>query len=253
MRLNFLTLTSCVFALAAVTALGQQPAATTASTNAPPVKNPWDVSAAAGLTLTRGNSRTLLFTANVLGTKKWDQNELSLGADGVYGENDSVKNAEQVHGFGQYNWLFTERAFAYVRADALHDAIADVNYRLNLGPGVGYYFIKNTNTTLRGEVGPGYLYEHDGDRTSHSYATLRLAEHFDEKLNDHVKIWQSVEILPQVDRFGNYILNAEIGVESAMTKHFSLQTYIQDTYHSEPAAGREKNDVKLVAGVKYKF
>jgi len=56
-----------------------------------------------------------------------------------------------------------------------------------------------------------------------------------------------------VDRFSNYIINAEIGVETAMTKHLSQQTFIQDSYHSEPAAGRQKNDLKLVAALKYKF
>ena len=48
-------------------------------------------------------------------------------------------------------------------------------------------------------------------------------------------------------------ISYRLGVESGMTKHLALQTYLQDTYHSEPAAGRLKNDLKLVAGVKYKF
>jgi len=214
---------------------------------------PWDISAAAGLTLTRGNSKTLLTTANLTGAKKWDQNELGLGVDGAYGENDNVKNVESLHGFGQYNRLFTERFFGYLRVEGLHDGIADINYRLSVGPGVGYYFIKNTNTTLRAEVGPGYIYERDGDGTTHSYMSLRLAERFDQKLSATAKLWESVEILPQVDKFSNYIINSEIGVEAAMTTKLSLQTYLQDTYHSEPTAGRQKNDLKLVAGVKYKF
>src|SRR5689334_24289313 len=107
-----------------------QAAATATVTN-----TPWDISAAAGLTLTRGNSKTLLFTGNVLGEKKWDQkNELSLGVDGVYGENSGVKNAESLHGFGQYNRLFNERLFGYLRLEGLHDAIADIKYRLTVSP-----------------------------------------------------------------------------------------------------------------------
>ena len=106
---------------------------------------------------------------------------------------------------------------------------------------------------LRAEIGPGYIYEKDGDGTSRSYMTLRLAERFEHKLNDHAKIWEMVEYLPQVDRFGNYIVNAEIGVETTMTKKLNLVAYVQDTYHSEPADGRLKNDVKLVSAIKYKF
>lgn len=226
-----------------------------AVTNLPPKDPPWDFSAAAGLTLTRGNSKTLLFTANVLGIKKWDeaQNELDLGADGVYGENNSVKNAESVHGFGQYNRLFTDRWFGYLRVEGLHDAIADIRYRITVSPGVGYYFIKETNTTLRAEVGPGYIYEKDTDGPHHSYMTLRLAERFEHKINEHARVYESVEVLPQVDRFSNYIINGEVGVETTMTKKLSLLTYVQDTYHSEPADSRLKNDIKLVSAIKYKF
>jgi putative salt-induced outer membrane protein len=224
-----------------------------AGTNAPPKSPPWDISAAAGLTLTRGNSKTLLTTANLTGAKKWTQNELGLGLDGAYGENDSVKNVESLHGFGQYNRLFTERIFGYLRIEGLHDGIADIDYRLSVGPGAGYYFIKNTNTTLRAEAGPGYIYERDSNGDTYSYMSLRLAERFEQRISATAKLWQTVEILPQVDKFSNYILTAEIGVEAAMTTKLSLQTYLQDLYHSEPATGRQKNDLKLVAGVKYKF
>jgi putative salt-induced outer membrane protein YdiY len=217
------------------------------STNAP-----WEKSAAVGLTLTRGNSDTLLFTANFLAARKGKENEFFLGADATYGENDDVKNAESLHGFVQYNRLFSDRWYGYARVDGLHDAIADIEYRFTLSPGVGYYFIKNETTRLNAEVGPGFVYEKQGDDTS-GYFTVRLAERFEHKFNDRVRIWQSLEFLPQVDDFNNYILNAEIGVESALTKKLSLRAYLQDTYDNEPAMGREKNDLKLVTALGYKF
>src|SRR5262245_26891002 len=145
----------------------------------------WDASAAVGFTLTRGNSETLLFTGNIQAAKKWNKNEVNLGVDGVYGENDGDESAESVRGFGQFNRLFTERAFGYIRFEALHDGIANIDYRLTVSAGAGYYFIKTTNTTLRAEVGPGYIYERNGDATvngvffpahSHDYITLRIAE-----------------------------------------------------------------------------
>jgi putative salt-induced outer membrane protein len=240
-------------ALCLVVAAGAAFGRDATGTNAPPKSPPWSISAAAGLTLTRGNTRTLLTAANLAAARKWDRNELSLGADGAYGENDSVKNTESLHGFSQYNRMFTERFFGYLRLEGLHDGIADINYRISFGPGVGYYFIKNTNTTFRVEAGPGYIYERDGDDSTHSYMDLRLAERLEQRISATAKGWESLEILPQVDKFSNYIVNAEVGVEAAMTKKLSLQTYLQDTFHSEPVAGRQQNDLKLVAGVKYKF
>lgn len=240
---------------AASTLHAQQAAAAAATTNAPPKTTPWDITAAAGLTLTSGNSKTVLGTASLHADKKWDagKNELGLGADTVYGENNSVKTAEQDHGFGQYNRLLSDRAFAYGRVEGLHDAIADVDLRLSVGPGAGYYLLKSTNCLLRVEAGPGYVYEQDSNGSDKSYMSLRLAERYEQKITAVAKIWEAVEILPQVDKFGNYIVTAEAGVETAMSKQFSLMAFVQDWYHSEPSAGRLKNDLKLVTALKYKF
>jgi len=212
----------------------------------------WETSAALGFTLQRGNTKTLLFTGNIQTTKKTGKNEWNFGADATYGENDDEKNAENMRGYGQYNRLFTERFFGYLRGEVFHDDIADIDYRITIGPGVGYYFIKEKNMSLRAEVGPAFVHEKTGDGTD-DYLTLRLAERFDWKINDRAKIWQSLEVLPQIDDFDNYLLNAEAGIETSITPKLSLRTYVQDTYDNEPAPGRLKNDVKFVTALAYKF
>jgi putative salt-induced outer membrane protein YdiY len=218
-----------------------------------PPKYPWASSIGAGLTLTRGNSDTLLVTASAATDKKTPDDEISLGADGAYGENNSVKNVDTIHGFGQYNHLFTERFYGYARAEALHDGIADLQYRVTLGPGAGYYFLKETNTTFAGEFGTAFVTQRLGDETD-SYQTLRLAENFEHKFKKYgARFWESVEVLPQVNKFDNYIMNAEVGIESSISATISLKTYLVDNFNNEPAAGREKNDVKLVSGISYKF
>ncbi len=244
-------------------AFAQAPA--TAVTNPPP-KNPWDASATLGATLTRGNSKTLLISGQVMANKKWGQNEVNLGVDGVYGENEvtidkgtptetkeTQTSAETLHAFGQYNRLFTERLFGYFRLEGLYDGIAGIDYRLTLSPGAGYYVINRTNLTLRGELGPGYVFEKLKGVGENDYATLRVAERGEWKINPRAKIWESVEYLPQVDRFQNYVINAELGLDTAITAHLSQVTFLQDTYRGEPAPGRLHNDFKLVAGIKYKF
>ena len=230
-------------------------AAAPAATNAivQPPKHPWESSVGAGLTLTRGNSSTLLVTGNLQTHKKTPDNEIKLGADGAYGEDSSVENVDTIHGFGQYNHLFTDRFYGYVRAEALHDGIADLQYRVTGGPGVGYYFLKETNTTFAGEFGVSYLNQRLGDMDD-NYAILRVAENFEHKFKRFgARFWENVEVLPQVNKFDNYLVNAEIGIESAISQTISLKTYLVDNFNNEPAAGRQKNDVKLISGISYKF
>jgi putative salt-induced outer membrane protein len=214
--------------------------------------NKWEKSAALGLTLTKGNSDTLLFTADALAKKKWTEDELSLGASISYGEQSDVKNNEAAKGFAQWNHLFSDRFYGYGRIEALHDAVADVEYRVTLSPGVGYYFIKSDTMNLSAEAGPGVVFEKQGSAEK-TYLTARIAEKFDYKLNDRARLWQMVEFLPQVDNLDNYIINAEIGVEAGLTKKTSLRVVAQDTFDNQPAPGRKKNDVKLVSSVVVKF
>ncbi|HTX20683.1 MAG TPA: DUF481 domain-containing protein [Candidatus Aquilonibacter sp.] len=218
-------------------------------TNAPPA---WGGNVAIGLTATAGNSDSVLFTGKFTATKKTALNELTLGGDAAYGEINSIENNETLHGYGQYNHSFSDRWYDYARADALHDGIADVTFRFTFGPGAGYYFIKEKQTTLTGEIGPGVMYEKLDDEF-HTYPTLRLAENFEYKFNDHARFWQKVEFIPPVDKPDNFLLNAEVGVETAITKKISLQIYVDDNFANEPAPGYEDNDVKLVSGLVYKF
>jgi putative salt-induced outer membrane protein YdiY len=219
----------------------------------PEVKNPWNQSVVAGLTITSGNSDSLLATLKYLANKKTATDEFSFDADGGYGKANGVQNANFVHGFGQWNHLFSERAYAYGRLDGLRDGIAEIRYRFTGTAGVGYYFIKEVNTKLSAEVGPGVVTEKLAGRSQDTFATLRIGENFEHKFSPTTRVWQTAEILPQVDRFQNYIFNLEIGAEAALNAHLSLNVTLDDCYNSEPANSRKRNDVKLVSGISYKF
>jgi putative salt-induced outer membrane protein YdiY len=240
-----------VFALAVLAV--SSPAADTNQTGIVLTNKPvWESSVSMGLSLTKGNSDTLLTTAAFKTSKKTKENEYMFGMDGSYGENDSIKNNETLHGVGQYNHLFSDRFYGYFNVEGLHDGIADLQYRITLGPGVGYYFLKETNTTLAGELGPGLITQRLGDVDT-TYATLRLAEHFEHKLNNSARVWERVEFLPQVDKLRNFLVNAEVGAEASLTKTFSLRVTLQDNFINQPAPGYKSNDVKLISGLVYKF
>jgi len=229
-----------------------EPAAPADGAAAVKKKPSWEKSAAMGLTLTDGNTDTLLFTAKVDASKKWQQNEFVTGASITYGEDDQVKNNESINAFAQYNRLLTERIFALARVAFLHDDIADVDYRVTASLGVGYYFIKKERTFLSAEIGPGVVFEKQGGEAS-TYFTVRLAENFEHKFSERARVWQFVEFLPQVDDVENFIVNAEIGAESALTDKVKLQVYLQDTFDNRPAPGREENDFKLVSALAMTF
>jgi putative salt-induced outer membrane protein YdiY len=215
-------------------------------------KPAWESSVSAGFTLTKGNSDTLLTTAAFRTRRRTPENEFMFGVDGAYGESDSVKNNEFLRGASQYNHLFNERIYGFLNAQGLHDGIADLQYRFALSPGAGYNFVRTTNTTFAGELGPGLITQRLGGVDT-TYGSLRLAERFEYKPNNGARVWQRAEILPQVDKWDNFLVNAEIGAEALFAKSFSLRFTVLDNFVNQPAPGRQKNDVKLISGVVYRF
>ncbi|MGO8764330.1 MAG: YdiY family protein [Limisphaerales bacterium] len=213
----------------------------------------WQDSLSFGLTLTRGNSDTLLTDGKFSTHRNNLTNEVTASIEGAYGEDQSVKNTELLHGIGQYNHLFTERVYAYGMGDAFHDGIADVNYRLTASPGAGYYFLKDKQTSLAGEAGPSAVFEKLDGGESQYYGAARLAERFEHKWDAHTRIWENVEFIPQFDMENNFLANAEIGAEASLTRRISLQTVLQDNFINVPASGHENNDLKLISGLVYKF
>ncbi len=224
----------------------------------PEEKKGWETSAFAGATLTRGNSDSFLGNLTLDTKRKWEKDELAFGASGGYGEStvdhETQKNAQYVRGYGQYNRLVTERVYGGLRLDGDYDEIAGVDYRVRISPLAGYYFIKQPKTTLSGEVGPSVVFEKLKSESSESYLGFRVGEKFEHKLTDTTRIWQSIEYIPKVEDWSeDYLINAEVGIDAAITKKTSLSLVCQDNFNSNPAPGRKENDFRMIAGIRYKF
>ena len=226
-----------------------------------PPKKLWESVASLDLTLTRGNSRSFLGTLTLNTQRKWASDELLFGGAAGYGNSTTktstggevtTETQDYLKGFGQFNHLFTDRLYAGLRVEGLHDNVADINYRFTVSPLAGYYFIKHTNTFLSGEVGPSLVTQELGHK-SETYLGLRVGERFEHKFDGGARIWETLEWIPQVDDFANWILNAELGVSAPVTKSLDVRLVVQDNYNNRPARDRLKNDLKLLAGIGYRF
>ena len=221
-------------------------------------KKGWETVANAGATLSRGNSETFLGTLGLDTKRKWEKDEAALGVSAGYGEakvnGENQKNTEYLRGYGQYNRLFNERLYGGLRLDAEYDGIAGVDYRVRLSPLLGYYVVKNPRTKLGLEIGPSAVFEKLKNKDADTYLGFRAGERFEHKLTDTTKIWQSFEYIPNVNHWAEqYLLVGEAGIAADITKQLSLRLVLQDNFNSEPPTGRKQNDLRLIAGVGYKF
>jgi len=224
----------------------------------------WETIANAGLTIQSGNSESIATSIGLDTKKKWESDEMLLGVSAGYGKSSSTGNnrsrtTDYAKAYGQYNHLISERAYFGLRIDGEHDGMADLAYRVRVSPLIGYYLIKNDKTSLSFDAGPTFIVEErEASATSardrrESFA-LRFGEKFEHKLSDTTKIWQTAEYIPTVNDWPDYdVINAEIGISTAITPKWDLQVKYQITYDNGVKFGKECTDTRLIAGTAYKF
>jgi putative salt-induced outer membrane protein YdiY len=209
-----------------------------------------------GLNLTRGNSDTILGSASARWELHRGRNALSTEADFSYGETEIETDdgktetqtlADSVELALDYK-RENDRSYRYANGSGLRDEVSEIDYRITVGVGAGFYPVQTDNTSTSIDLGAGYLWEKLAE-DSDAYPVFRLSERYEQQVSPHSKIWQALEYIPKAGDFERFILNAETGAEAAMNSFLSLRIKLENSYNSHPAEDRDKNDLSLTASV----
>lgn len=216
------------------------------------VKGAWQREVSLGANATRGNSDTSLYEGGFEFSRKLDNQRVVIDGQARYGKSDGTRNKENGRAGVRYENDFTENRYGAFEMKASYDALADLDYRIVWTLAHGWYLKKTDDTVVNVEIGPGYLQEKKNDERD-GYFVLRLGEALDYRLNDYVVLWHSAEYLPNVQDFNQYLINAEVGIESALTGQLRFRTVAQERYDSQPAAGKENSDFVFSASLVLSF
>lgn len=212
--------------------------------------SPWENTAAAGISLAKGNADNLSYNLHLLSSYELNNTEAHIGADWHYAENNDVKNTDSFKAFGEYRHLLDDRAYLGTNTSYLVDDITDIDYRIELGVVAGYYFIKNKDQKLSFETGPGYVWQDQADITD-DFLSLRFALRYERQLAARSKFWFSTIYTPAADDFSDYLLTAEAGIDTAINDHWAIRTALRYQHDSTPAPDRQSGDTLLTVGLRY--
>ena len=201
----------------------------------------WEVTAAAGLGLTSGNSDTLAVSAQLLATYVDDEREFYTGAEYFYGETDGEQTINNQRAYANYNRLLSDRFYLGLATEYYADDVAGLDYRVSAIPLLGYYVIKNDTTKLAFEAGIGYLFEDQG--VADEYAAVRFGQRFELALSERTSIWENVVFVAEAGDFNNYTVTGEVGISTRLSDNWALRTVARNTYDGTPAAGADENDL----------
>lgn len=215
-----------------------------------PQESPWDITGAASLALADGNSDSLTYALQVRATYENGTTEGTLGADWHYSESAGVSATDSFRLYGQQNRFISDRVYLGLNGSYLTDHIADLNYRVDIGAGLGSYSIKNEQTSLAFEIGPGFAWESQGG-ISRDLITVRFFQRLKHQISDQTKLWQTAIFSPNIDHFGDYRLTTEAGIETTLNNQWALRSSLRYQYDKTPATDRQRNDLSLLLGLSY--
>lgn len=225
-----------------------------------PDKPKWSGVVSAGATFARGNSKSDTASLGLETSRRTDVDRISFNA-GYYtakqrdnGTRKESTSADNWFVKGQYDYFFSDKFYAYGNLRYEKDRIADLDMRLTPGVGGGYQWIERDDLNISTECGLNWVYEKytEPDETR-TYMAGRLAYHIDKSFSDTVKAFHNLEYLPSFEYIDNYLINADIGLRAAMTARLSLEVKSQLAYNSNPAADRDKKDLRHIVGVGWTF
>ena len=223
-----------------------------------------DSSVTVGMNWTRGNSRTFLSNIGLrseymateheaLANLTVNYGETEVEENGVYEKQTNVDNWKAKTG---YRRLFDGSYYGYLYSELEHDTIANLKYRLVIGPGLGQYLLRSKRWLASMECGLSYISRQqtkNGEDVQEDRFAPRFAGRLEHKVSDSVKMWSNLEYLPNVDDLARALFNADAGVESLLYRRLSLQVVFKDTYDGDAASDRSKNDMTTTVGFSYKL
>jgi putative salt-induced outer membrane protein YdiY len=235
------------------------------STNKPAMtwetwRNRWKGDLSLGASFQSGATDIHLYTAHLGLTyaqpyssdpKKFFRNVLTY--DGQYGRTEGVVSANNMSGSSKTDFDVGKRTYFYNLMGVGYDQITKIDFRYEVGPGMGYHLFTTTNFVMNVELGGNYQADYYTDNTRSLNFYARLAENFTWKINQRMSLVEKFEYFPQINKLDHYRIRFESTFSEALIKNLSLNLSVIDLYDTRPAAGVTQNELQIHSSLGIKF
>jgi putative salt-induced outer membrane protein YdiY len=171
----------------------------------------------------------------------------------TYGHTDGVLSDNRMSGSLKTDYDLTRRIYVYNLGGAGYDEPRRVDFRYELGPGLGYQLVKRTNFVVKAESGVNYQTEFRADDTRSEVFFGRFAEDVAWKVTSKLSVDEKFEFFPALANWKQYRFRFESNLRYALMNNFSFVVTVSDQYDSAPAEGVPPNDLQVRSAIGLKF
>jgi putative salt-induced outer membrane protein len=217
-----------------------------------------------------GNSRSLALTGVSSLRVRRSANEVSAAAAANFGKSAPAANApmetnvENYQAKLRYDRFLSQVLSAFLSVSARNDRFQGLDLRLNLDPGLAYYFIDEAKHQLSAEL--GYDLQYDVVRRANINAALvdgivlertktrhsgRAFTGYRNNLNEAVSLTTGLEYLQGLQETKYWRLNWDAGVSAQVATRFSLATTFSVRYDHAPLPNVKTTDTLTAVNLVY--
>lgn len=197
---------------------------------------------------TNGNTNTTTFSSKLQGTAALSQTQ-SIKAKGsiLYSKNEENTSANKYNLELDYNHMIDEKLYSYMGINYIKDELSDYDYRLNIGPGLGYKLLEDEIQTIDIQGGLDYAYDKYKTGTTDNYLAGRTELNYKYKFSENLDFKQMISYLASFEDANKYFIVSDSSLEVNMTKNLSLGISYNMDYTNQTQ--KEKLDKKFLTSL----
>lgn len=249
-----------------------------AAVKAPDINDETKLEIMAGGMLAAGNSESLAATGAGKFLLRRGDDQLTAALAGNYAVSEPISDdpdvddldweptVENVQGNVRYDRFLTDRLSLFISVSGRYDRFQGLDLRLNVDPGVAYYFIQEQNQKFWGEIGYDLQVDIRRQETIDEAAAAdppedidksevrhhgRLFLGYDNKINKAIAFFAGLEYLQGIPKTENWRLNGDLGLTSSIGEDFSIATTISLKYDHNPLPSIDHLDITTAINLIY--
>ena len=230
------------------------PVASAPSPPLPPAKaHRWVGEIQAGLDVLFSEKERQLYSGRAKITHSYGKLRNLLDYQVSYGETDGLTTDNRMLGTLKSDFDLTKRLYVYNIGGAGYDAVREIDFLWDVGPGLGYHWVKRTNFVFRTEGGGNYHAEYLDQNEAIESFYLRLAEDAMWRITRRLTWDEKFEYFPNVLDTSHYRLRFETNLKYAILNNLSFILTVLDNYETQTAEGIPRNDLQIRSSIGVKF
>ena len=197
---------------------------------------------------TNGNTNTTTFSSKLQGIAALSDTE-SIKAKGsiLYSESDENTSANKYNVELDYNHMINEKLYSYMGINYIKDQLSDYDYRLNIGPGLGYKLLEDEIQTIDIQGGLDYAYDKYNDGLKDNYLAGRTELNYKYTFSQSIEFKQMLSYLASFEDGEKYFAVSDSAIGVKMTQNLSLGVSYNMDYTNKTE--KEKLDTKFLTSL----